>query len=79
MFLSFKKDAELASRSSGDDSWGTNPSGRGPIMVIYLIQVLTAGEQQALAMHYPAVRAENNLCLHRGHHMQAAWFLFHWT
>lgn len=47
--------AELAPRSNDDDSLGTNAGGERPIMVIYLIQILTAGEAQVSATCYPAV------------------------
>jgi len=41
--------------SNDDDSLGTNAGGKRPIMVIYFIEILTAGEPQVSATSYPAV------------------------
>lgn len=53
-FFFFSKDAELAPWSNDNDSLGTNPGGEQPAVAIYLIQILTAGEQLFATCH-PAV------------------------
>lgn len=66
------KAAELAPRSNDDDSLGTNAGGEKPIMVIYLIQILTAGEWRVSAMCYPAGGLKMTFVSTEGNHMEAA-------